>query len=165
MAFPWHISNSGDLDVVGLPKPQSVYRTVLWGVKAMGMLVHRPSSNGSFMVPGLPEHLSLWGWPDEIESWSWPGFEGAPMQIRVFARGCETARLLLNGKVLSETTIQANFTALFVIPYSAGNLTSVCVQGTGKHPVSSISLLTEESPAQLQLVSDRTSITHEANDL
>ena len=24
--FPWHISNCGDLDVVGQPKPQSVYR-------------------------------------------------------------------------------------------------------------------------------------------
>ena len=41
--FPWHISFCGDFDIVGNQKPQSLYRTVLWGVRQMEMLVHRPS--------------------------------------------------------------------------------------------------------------------------
>jgi hypothetical protein len=60
--YPWHISNCGDLDIVGFTKPQSVYRTVVWGVVPMGMLVHRPSKTGTILMPGLPEKLSLWGW-------------------------------------------------------------------------------------------------------
>ena len=50
--FPWHISNCGDVDVVGHQKPQSLYRTVVWGVSQMEMLVHRPSKNGTIMMYG-----------------------------------------------------------------------------------------------------------------
>jgi len=156
--FPWHISNSGDLDVIGHPKPQSLYRTVLWGVRNMSMLVHRPSLNGTDMVPGLPEHLSLWGWPDEEESWSWPGNENRPVQIRVFSRGCQESRLLLNGSIVSESKFQTNLTALHTILYKPGTLTAMCINGT--EPVQGItaSLRTEGVPAKIILTTDRQEI-------
>ena len=63
--YPTHISFCGDLDIVGHQKPQSVYRTVLWGASPAGMLVHRPVA--------VAERVSGWGWPEELESWSWAG--------------------------------------------------------------------------------------------
>ena len=59
----------------------------------MGMLVHAPVE--------WPEHLQWWGWPKEVPSWTWPGSEGKGLGIRVFARGCESARLLLDGKPIA----------------------------------------------------------------
>ncbi len=164
--FPWHISNSGDLDVIGYPKPQSTYRTVLWGVKDMGMLVHRPSAKGTISAPGLPEKLSLWGWPDELESWTWPGFEGHQVQVRVFARGCEQARLLLNGAHLADAPVQSNLTSVFVVPYAPGTLTAQCVNGSSVLPhAPSVSLQTASVPTSVKLTADRETIAHDARDL
>jgi len=162
--FPWHISNSGDLDIVGYPKPQSTYRTVLWGVRAMGMLVHRPSAKGTISAPGLPEKLSLWGWPDELESWSWPGFEGEQVQVRVFARGCEQVRLVLNGAHFAEAPVQTNLTAVFVVPYAPGTLTALCINGSSILPTN-VSLWTEGAPTGVKLTADRKMIVHDTNDL
>ena len=45
--FPWHISFCGDLDLVGLRKPQSVYRTVLWNVSELEMAVQARAVAGA----------------------------------------------------------------------------------------------------------------------
>ena len=120
---------------------------------------------GTLSVPGLPEHLSLWRWPDELESWSWPGFEGQPVQLRVFARGCERARLLLNGQNKAESAFMDNLTAVMVIPYAPGNLTAVCVNGSRELTQPVASLITEGALARVVLTVDRVSIKQSPNDL
>ena len=156
--WPWHISFCGDLDIVGQPKPQSVYRSVLWGVRRMGMLVHAPVE--------WPEHLQWWGWPQELPSWTWPGDEGKGLGVRVFARGCESAHLLLNGKLIATAPFQDNLTAVFdSVPYAAGTLEALCVNGTAALPGVNATLRTAGTPAALALTVDRASIRHEHNDL
>jgi beta-galactosidase len=132
----------------------------------MGMLVHRPSRNGTISLPGIPEKLSLWGWPDELQSWSWSGFEGEPIQVRVFARGCEKVRLLLNGQHLSDAPVQSNLTAVFVVIYSPGTLTAVCVNGSAVVPNGpTAELKTASEPVAINLTVDRAVIKHDVRDL
>jgi hypothetical protein len=40
--WEWHVSFCGDIDIVGMQKPQAFYRTVLWDAAQINMLVHSP---------------------------------------------------------------------------------------------------------------------------
>ena len=163
--WPWHVSYCGDFDIVGHAKPQSVYRRVLWGVEPMGLLVHGPSPHEELPVPWTPNAFN-WNWPDELDSWTWPAAaEGELVGVRVFARGCESARLTLNGRVLGTAPVQANLTAVFTVPYSPGNLEASCVNGTAVLPGISASLQTAGEAAALVLSADRRTIRHDPNDL
>lgn len=155
--WPWHISFCGDVDVVGQPKPQSAYRTVLWGVARIGMLVHAPVAH--------PEHTQNWGWPMEVPSWTWHGHENATLGVRVFARGCESARLLLNGDPIATARVQPNLTAVFEVRYAAGALTALCLNGSTPLTGVNATLRTAGGPAALALSVDRQTIRHEHNDL
>ena len=163
--WPWHISFCGDFDIVGHPKPQSVYRRVLWGVEPMGMLVHGPTQHPETPAPLVPDGFN-WNWPLEMDSWSWgAGAEGHPLGVRVFARGCESARLTLDGRTLATAPVQANLTAVFTVGYAPGKLEALCVNGTAVVPGISAVLQTAGEPARIQLSADRASIAHDPNDL
>ena len=60
---------------MGMQKPQSFYRTVLWDAAEINMLVHHPMSSSQ------KEHVSGWGWMDERDSWNWEGVEGAKESV------------------------------------------------------------------------------------
>lgn len=60
---------------MGMQKPQSFYRTVLWDAAEINMLVHHPMNSSQ------KEHVSGWGWMDERDSWNWEGVEGAKESV------------------------------------------------------------------------------------
>lgn len=155
--FPWHVSNCGDLDIVGHQKAQSVYRTVLWGVAKMAMLVHVPDSHA--------EQISPWGWPEERSSWTFPGQEGEVLQVRVFARGCERAELMLNKRRVGSAPVQANFTAVFNVTYAPGTLEATCANGTEAIADRSAALTTAGAPVALTATPDRATIRGNPDDL
>ncbi|MBQ0022067.1 MAG: DUF4982 domain-containing protein [Prevotellaceae bacterium] len=65
MSWPWFNAWCGDLDLVGVKKPQSYYRDIVWGNKPIDMAI-RPS------VPdGEHEFISGWGWTAEERHWNW----------------------------------------------------------------------------------------------
>ena len=131
--FPFHVSFCGDLDLVGMPKPQAMYRTVLWDKSLMELAVHVP------MPDGHDERVGGWGWPEERASWSWanstaagPGMVAAagvmaaggeeaeaggcpcwpcpcrtqppPLRVNVYTKHCDSVVLLLDGKPLGPPT-------------------------------------------------------------
>src|SRR5438552_4096265 len=98
LGWPWYDAYCGDIDLAGNKKPQSYYRDVVWKRSPIEMAVHRP------LPAGLKEKVSYWGWPDEMQSWTWNGYEGKPMQVRVFSRA-HKVRLLLNNEVIGEKDI------------------------------------------------------------
>ena len=155
--FPWHISNCGDIDIVGHQKPQSLFRTVLWGVAPMTMAVHHPNDH--------PEVTSGWGWPEERASWTFTGYEDTALQVRVFARGCETAVLMLNGKRVASSPFQANFTATLPVVYHPGTLKAQCVNDTKVDPSRAAALTTAGAAAALTATPDRARIKHDRDDL
>ena len=186
--FPWHVSNCGDIDLVGHPKPQSLYRTVLWGAPGSQVtaLVHRPITGAKEHVY-MDEYVTPWGWPDEEESWTWTGHEGAPLQVRVFAKGCREAVLSLNGEVVATAPFQPNLTAVFNrVDYHPGTLEVQalhCQQDSngrmrltdghedenrhrfGGYVNLTTSLTTTGVFAALRMVADRSSIRHNRGDL
>ena len=162
--FPWHISFCGDFDIVGMAKPQSVYRRVLWGVQAMGILVHGPTAHPETPAPWVPDAFN-WNWPLEIDSWTWPHAVGELVGVRVFARGCESARLTLDGTALATAPFHANLTAMFTVPYAPGKLEVLCINGTAVIPGIAAQLVSAGAPSTLTLTADRAAIHHDANDL
>ena len=174
-SWPYFVSGSGDIDITGFKKPQSYYRDVVWNRSQMEMLVQVPDSLGRKQM------ISLWGWYDEIPCWSWPGYEGKTITIDVYTR-CTSVRLQLNGKIIGEKKVSANFnedkrtgeynmkfipktqlTAQFDIPYTPGELKAVGLVD-GKEVVTKI-LKTTGIPKKLLLTPDRTRIKADRNDL
>ena len=123
-AWPWVVSNCGDLDLAGQQKPASYARDVAWRVSPIEMAVLRP------LPAGLYEHVSNWGWSDELQSWTWPGSEGQGLKVRVYARA-DRIELLLNGVSVSSRALKDGepLPVEFQIPYAPGRLEAVAYRG------------------------------------
>lgn len=156
--WPWHVANCGDMDLCGFVKPAGLYRDVLWGVSALEILVHRP------LPEGRGGRISAWGWPDEEPRWTWPGHEGRTMRVTVYS-SCEQVRLLLNGTEFGTRSAGTSnrLTAVFEVPYAAGELRAVGV--AGGREVASRTLRTAGHPATLHLTADRACIAARPGDL
>ncbi|HLG89559.1 MAG TPA: glycoside hydrolase family 2 TIM barrel-domain containing protein [Alphaproteobacteria bacterium] len=123
-AWPWVISNCGDVDLIGEQKPQSYARDVVWRVSPIEMAVLRPLPDGMY------EHPSMWGWSNECQSWTWPGAEGQGLKVRVYARA-QRVELHLNGKLAAATSLSSGETlpVEFEIPYAPGRLEVIAFRG------------------------------------
>jgi beta-galactosidase len=126
----------GDLDITGYRRPVSHYRNIVnsWGV--------------------YPE------WP----SWTWPGQEGHELEVEA-SSNAERVRLLLNDKQIGEmpTGLEQQFKAVFKVPYSAGVLKAVALEGG--RTVAETTLETAGEPARIRLAADRKEIRSGSQDL
>ena len=158
LSFPWFNSYCGDIDLIGETKPQGFYRRVVWGTSKLEMVVQRP------LPVGRTEVISGWGWSDELRSWTWPGYEGRTVAVRVASTG-DQVRLLLNGKEVGTKPVSraTEYKAEFQIPYAAGELKAIALQGG--QPIAEQSLTTVGKPTKIRLVADRSSVRRDRNDL
>ncbi len=173
--WPYFVSGSGDISIVGFKKAQSYYRDIVWNRSLMEMLVQVPDSMERKQV------ISLWGWYDEIPCWTWPGYIGKKITVDVYTR-CTSVKLELNGKLIGEKKVTANFdedkrtgdynmkfipktqlTAQFELPYETGELKAIGMID-GKEVVTKI-LKTAGIPKKLVLTADRKLIKADRNDL
>ena len=191
--FPFHVSFCGDLDLIGQPKPQALYRQVLWGKSMLEMAVHVPTPAGH------DERVGGWGWPEERASWTWAAGsntgsslaigdgtdsadEGCPcwpcpcnprrpelasMKVNVYTKECDSVLLFINGKQQGgpvPSTYDSQFTATFSnIAYTPGNLTAVGLRDGSA--CATQTLLTAGPVASLHVVADRGTIHHSRDDL
>ena len=158
--FPWTVAYCGDIDIIGVRRPQSYYRGIVWNVgpKVVAFVDAR--------IEGEPEYVMTdWGWPDEIASWTWPGSENKPRTVRVYAR-TPKVRLTLNGKSLGEkeTTPSTKYTATYSVPYEAGELIAIGLDADGEE-VDRWVLKTAGAPARLRLTPDHTTLVANGEDL
>lgn len=162
LSWPWFNAWCGDLDLIGMKKPQSYYRDVLWGKSKIAMAV-RPS------VPdGEHEDVTQWGWTAEENHWNWMG-KGATgkmksdylpvelrpenyktsnvanvarhnvnahrsdsMRVNVYSRE-ERVRLLINDSVMGEKDVNPeNYTATFTVAYEPGQIKAEIVSPENK---------------------------------
>jgi beta-galactosidase len=157
--FPWHASDSGDLDLTGYRKPESYYRDILWnGGNRIYVTVRRPEPEGKKII------AIGWSVYPTLPSWTWPGHEGKEMQVEVYA-GTEKVRLYLNDKLIGEmpTTSEQQRRALFTVPYSSGTLKAVGVNGDREVTTSVLQIVGD--PAQLRLGPDRSVLRADGQDL
>jgi beta-galactosidase len=157
--FPFHGAICGDIDITGWRKGISHYRNILWdrGEK-LYTTVLQPSPDGR------PYQVEQWGVLPNWPSWTWPGQEGKKLRVLVCSR-CQRVRLYLNDKFLGEqpTTENDEFQAIFDIPYQAGILKTVGLNGD--KIVAQFVLQTAGAAARLRLTADRSVITADGQDL
>jgi beta-galactosidase len=158
MPWPWYVAWCGDIDIIGNKKAQSYYHDVVWGRSELEMLVHEP-------IPvGQKENVSGWGWPLEYPHWSFGGAEGKELAVRIFSNG-DHVKLFLNSKMVGEKSISVatKLIAVFNVPFAAGELKAVAFRD-GKEIATKI-FTTPGVAFTLKLVSDRTSVTSDRNEL
>jgi beta-galactosidase len=158
MPWPWYNAWCGDIDITGQKKAQSYFRDVVWGRSKLEMAVHEP------LPAGKKEGISMWGWPAEYQSWTWPGEEGDTLKVSVYSR-CQEVRLELNGKVIGQkqTSDMTKLTAVFAVPYSAGELKAIGIIN-GKKVATKV-FKTSGKPSHIVLKADRSTINADRNDL
>jgi beta-galactosidase len=157
--FPYHAADCGDLDITGFRKPISHYRNIVWdhGEK-LYMAVQEPTPDGR------PWVTTGWSVTPTRESWTWPGQEGKDLQIEVYSR-CPRVQLYLNDQLLGEkpTTRQQQFKATFSVPYAAGTLRAVGMDGDKE--IQRLDLTTAGEVSGLRLSADRRQLTADGQDL
>jgi beta-galactosidase len=143
--WPVWINWSGDIDLIGNKKPQSLYRDVVWRRSPLEILVHEPIPDGK------KEKVGSWGWPAELPTWNWPGQEGKPLQVSVYTRA-RRVRLALDGRVIGEQDVDPakGIAARFTVPWAAGTLTATALDGDAA--VATKELRTTGPAAQIRLL-------------
>lgn len=101
LPWPWYISATGDLDILGNKKPQSFYRDVVWGNSRLEMAVNAP-------IP--PEHhvfVHYWGWPEEYPCWNWENENPDSLWVNVYS-SYPSLKLELNGQPMGARELDAD---------------------------------------------------------
>ncbi len=155
--YPWHAAYCGDIDMTGLRKPISHYRSMLYNTdgEKLYMAVREPDGyNGKIME-------TSWSvWPT-WESWNWNGHEGKEIEVEVYSK-YPTVRLLLNGKIIETKQVKESRT-VFKIKYHPGILKAEAIDN--KEVKEAVSLKTTGKACKLRLTADRTDINADGEDL
>lgn len=157
--FPWHGAYCGDIDITGWRKPISHYRSMLWNnTEKLYMAVKEPNpSSGAIKT-------TMWAvWPT-WECWTWPGYDGKSIEVEVYSK-YPSVKLFLNGKLMGEkpTGREQEYKAVFVIPYSKGEIKAVAY--ANGRAAESRSLKTANEPKLIALKADRAELVANGQDL
>ena len=146
--FPYHIANCGDIDIIGVRKPQSYFREIAWEMrKAPYLAVRHPK------LYDTPYFISGWGFYECDESWCFDGYEGKKAKVYVFSDSDEVS-LFVNGKETTEKTKTSDGVYEFDVVYEPGEIKAVSYKDgkiMGAHSIktegkaSKISLTQEKS--------------------
>lgn len=156
--YPWHAAYCGDIDLTGLRKPISHYRSMLWnenGEEHLYIAVKEPDGyKGKIQT-------TFWStWPT-FECWNWPGHEGKPIEVEVYSH-YPTVRLYLDNQLVAEKSVN-EMKAIFSLPYKAGVLKAEGLRD-GK-VMETITLSTAGTPVSLRLTADREVLHADRKDL
>lgn len=114
--YPWHASYCGDVDLTGLRKPISHYRSMLWDEDGEDLFIAVREPDG---YKGDVK-TTLWGtWPT-FASWNWPGHEGNDIDVEVYSH-YPVVRLYLDDTLVGEKNAQ-EMKATFTLPFKEGTL-------------------------------------------
>jgi len=150
--FPWHAAYCGDIDLTGLRKPISHYRSMLYNQdgEQLYMAVREPDGyNGQVKT-------TLWGtWPT-FESWTWPGHEGKPIDVEVYSHAPKV-QLYLNDQLIGEQDVK-ECKATFTLPFQTGTLRA-------EDGERCVTLQTAGEVKTLRLTADHTTLKSDGQDL
>ncbi|MGV3705417.1 MAG: glycoside hydrolase family 2 protein [Arcticibacter sp.] len=154
--WPWYNAWCGDIDLLGIKKPQSYYRDIVWKQRNITMAVELP------VKPGKIRKVSFWGWPEESLEWNFPEYINKEVSVNVYSRAPKI-KLYLNGKFLTEQKTDSIYKATFKIPYQPGTLKAV--EETNGVAGDSILLVTPGQKRMLRLSADRKELSADGQSL
>lgn len=157
MDWPWFNGWCGDIDLLGVKKPQSYYRDVLWRERNISMAVEVPVAKGKI------RKVSFWGWPEEQLSWTFPGMEQQLMKVNVYTRAPKI-RLYLNNALVEEKSVSELYKATFEVPYCKGTLKAVEMDYLNREGAST-QLTTVGEKVKLRLTADKSHLSANGQDL
>lgn len=166
--YPWNLAYCGDIDICGWKRPQSFYRDVLWKKNQLSIFV-KPLQP-SFPINEKKQTWSIWNWDDVVADWNWlktpmeKDKAGSVFEVNVYS-SCDEVELFLNGKSLGKkpTNRSTKFTAVYNVPYKAGELKAIGYSNGKK--VNTSFLKTADEPTQIKLTADRNVINADNEDL
>ncbi|KXU35997.1 hypothetical protein AXK11_04780 [Cephaloticoccus primus] len=187
-AWPWRGAYCGDIDLTGWRKPVSHYREIVWndekaGGKKLYMAVQEPPPLPQKILGGAvtlyppapsgdpadspsehPWQMASWSMVPAFPFWDWPHAAGKRVKVEVYSR-YDSVRLYLNGQLVGEkpTGEAEEFRALFLVPYSAGELVAVGVEGGEERE--RFALKTGGPAVALRASVDRTALRADGQDL
>jgi len=156
--YPWCVSFSGDLDLIGQRKPQNYWRAVMNGFSPLEVMVERPTPLGT-------QQFAVWFcYYDELPSWTWAVPQGQTMTVHVYTSG-DSVTLRLNGMpVATKTLTEADKrVAAFSVPYTPGELTAIA--NLNGREIARKTLTTVGAPAAIRLSFDVKWLTTDRGDL
>lgn len=141
--WPWHAAYCGDIDLTGLRKPISHYRSMLWNADGEHLYMAVKEPNG--YVGDV--RTTMWGtWPT-FESWTWSGHEGKDIDVEVYSH-YPKVRLYLDDQLIGEKDTD-KMMATFTLPYQPGTLRA---EGLSDGKVAeTFTIATAGAPATLRL--------------
>lgn len=155
MGWPWFNGWCGDIDLIGIKKPQSYYRDVIWNNTAITMAVEKP------VLAGKIRKVSFWGWKDEQLSWTFPEQEGELFKVNVYSRAPKV-KLYLNEQLIGEQATNEKYQTSFDVPYQEGTLKAVA-RIDGKDVATS--LQTVGKAVAIRLTADKQTLRAGGQDL
>ena len=160
--YPWHAAYCGDVDLTGLRKPISHYRSMLWNANGeqLYMAVREPDG-----YHGKIKETSWSTWPT-FECWNWPGHEGKSIDVEVYSR-YPSVRLYLNDQLIGEKKLTVNdgMKATFTLPYQPGVLRAEGYADNQTDKSATVSLTTADEAKTIRLQADRTTLAADGQDL
>lgn len=123
--YPWLLSDSGVINILGRPDFSCRYAAAVWGKLDGPAIGVRPCNH-----PGKRPSRSVWRGTNAIESWSWQGCDGNAAVVEVCGEGASVV-LHLNGKRVGRKRLKDK-KALFRLRYVPGTLEAVLYDVDGK---------------------------------
>lgn len=147
--FPYHLAVCGEIDLIGVPKPQSLLRRAVWGEKdVLHLAVHRPASQARPQIQEGWHHR--WGWDDVESHWNWTVPAGEVLKVEAYT-SLSGVRLFLNGELVGEKILEpGSCRAVFEVPYQPGILEARPMDKDPDRGLKGLNILaTTGRPAQL----------------
>ncbi len=119
--FPKLVSEGGDVDFIGVRRPMSYYRALVFGLTEQPRINVRPPE-----CFNRPRQFGPWKFTDGIRSWTFPENVGDMVTVEVYANGDET-ELFLNDVSLGRK-LNGDPEGCYVsfdLPYRPGTLKAV----------------------------------------
>ena len=155
--FPELTAWTGDIDIIGIRRPVSYFREIVFGLRSDPYIaVNPPRNHGREVAVATP-----WAWGDAIDSWTWTGDEGKPVTVDVYS-DAEEVELLLDGAPIGRAPV-VDFRVAFETVYQPGELAAVgysAGERTGR-----ARLCTGSGDIVLEAVADRTELSASGADL
>ena len=155
--YPWLSSYMGDLDMDGKRRPQSYYRSVLWGKDhGVHLYARHPSLTGKHLY-GMG-----WHWSDVQKNWTFEDqYRGKTSEVEAYA-DCDCVEFYCNGKLVGTETPE-KYIAKCNVPYEPGILSCKAIKDGVV--IAEDAIETTGPAAQIVLSADRSVITADGQDL
>lgn len=116
--YPWLLSESGVIDILGNDTAEVGLASVVWGKCKVPYIGVRPANHN-----GKKPIKMVWRGTNALPSWAWQNCEGNKTIVEVYADATKV-ELFLNDKSLGKKTIK-DYKAIFKVKYIPGQIIAV----------------------------------------